>query len=67
MSTPALRQRRSGLLSRWPGRNNEGYLAALLLLVVAVMSAAAPPIFRLHTIISVIRGATVPWIIAKRV
>ncbi|HBX82245.1 MAG TPA: ABC transporter permease [Propionibacteriaceae bacterium] len=67
MSTPAQRQRRSGLLSRWPGRNNEGYLAALLLLVVAVMSAAAPAFFSLHTFFSVIRGATVPWIFAMGV
>jgi simple sugar transport system permease protein len=67
MSAPARSLRRWPWLSRWPGRNNEGYLAALLVLVVGVMSVVSPAFLSVHTLFSVIRGATVPWIFAMGV
>lgn len=51
-------------LARLRGRNNEGFLVAVILVVVVAMALASPAFFSLSTFFALVRSSMVPLVLA---
>lgn len=52
------------VLARLRGRNNEGFLVAVILVVVVAMALASPAFFSLNTAFALVRSSMVPLVLA---